>query len=98
MYACQMRGAKVSDKEPDTTGRAATQRKETSGVPTTTRFPFQSAVLSDWSLVGGLPGRTARMEAVGSEVGRSLRSESSYTIARSKKVFLAVNYLVKEGR
>lgn len=47
---------------------------------TTKRRPSQSAVLNDWTLAGGLPGNTARIEAVGLKVGLSLRSKSHYTI------------------
>lgn len=43
-------------------------------------------MLNDWSLAGGLPGSTARIEAVGWGEGRSLRSEERYTIARSSKI------------
>lgn len=31
---------------------------------TTTRIPSHNVVLKDWSFAGGLPGRTARIEAV----------------------------------
>lgn len=43
-------------------------------------------MLNDWSLAGGLPGSTARIEAVGWGEGRSLRSDERYTIARSSKI------------
>jgi hypothetical protein len=75
----------VSDQEDNTNNEAAVQFIEPFGSRTMTRIPSHSVVLNDWSLAGGLPGSTARIEAVGSEVGRSLRSESHYTIARSQK-------------
>lgn len=80
-----MRGARVSDNELESSNGAVRLDDIVAGIPTTTRRPFQSAVLNDWSLAGGLPGSTARIEAVGSE-GRSLRSEPRYTISRSSKI------------
>jgi hypothetical protein len=76
--------AKVSDKGLETSNEAAAPNNKPRGVPTTTRRPSQSAVVNDWSLAGGLPGSTARIEAVGSEVGRSLRSGTRYTISSFK--------------
>jgi len=84
--------ARVSEKELWTSNEAVVRKNKHLGIPTTTRKPSQSAVVNDWSLAGGLPGSTARIEAVGSEVGRSLRSEPRYTMASSKrKEFSGVN-------
>lgn len=55
------------------------------------RKPSHSAVLNDWSFAGGLPGSTARIEAVGSGVGHSLRLKTRYNIARSNTIMSGSN-------
>ena len=53
---------------------------------TTTRRPSHNVVLKDWNFAGGLPGRTARIEAVMVESRRCVRRGEVYTIARSKRL------------
>lgn len=59
------------------------------------RRPSHSAVLNDWSFAGGLPGRTARIEAVVVVNGAACAQGEERSIAGSVNSYNALNYECK---